>query len=460
MTDRTLPEIEKQILGAVLLDNSSLDTALQILKPKCFANPVNRFIYSTMIKMYDEGTPIDIITLYEAIKRSGNPDFIDAAYISKLTALTLSAANIDFHSKLIYEKWLSREVQSHLEVSLNKLKENTEDVFDIYSETLQKLELITQDLEILDSDKSLADDMSSHFLQIAEIMSSDKDTGLRSVTFPTFNRFTGGIDESDFITVYGEYKQGKTTFALQLAVDFALYGKVPVGIFSLEMNKKSVYNKIFSMRTGFDYQKLRSPKTNKLTYSEFQELQSECYNSFKDSKIFICDQVIDKNRMKAKMKYWKKKYGIKIFVIDYISLIQGTDKAERRDLEVSSISRYFKLAAKELNTPIIMLSQSNNEGKTAESKGLARDSDFVIYVRKPKEAGVENIKVNDSEFYFFSEEDFLIQLKHSRHGLNGYFFVCRFVENKFVEMEIKPGTRDLLPIPVKSYYKKESEEVF
>lgn len=458
MFEKNLPEIEKQILGSVLLDNSSLDTAMQILRPKCFSDPVNRFIYSTMLKMYDDATPIDIITLYEAIKRSGKPDFIDATYISKLTALTTSAANIDFHSKLIYEKWLSRELQSNLEVSLSKIKENTEDVFDLYSETLQKLELITQDLEILESDKSLSDDMSSHFLQIAEIMSSDKDTGLRSETFPTFNRFTGGIQETDFLTIYGEYKQGKTTFALQLAVDFALHSKVPVGIFSLEMNKNSVYNKIFSMRTGFDYQKLRAPKTNKLTSSEFQVLQSECYKSFKDSKIFICDQVLDKNRMKAKMKYWKKKYGIKIFVIDYISLIQGTDKAERRDLEVSNISRYFKLAAKELKTPIIMLSQSNNEGRTAESKGLARDSDFVIYVRKPKEAGVENIKINDREFYFFTEDDFLIQLKHSRHGLNGYFFVCRFVENRFVEMEIKPGTRDIMPVPVKSYY--ESESVF
>jgi len=124
-------------------------------------------------------------------------------------------------------------------------------------------------------------------------------------------------------------------------------------------------------------------------------------------------------------------FGIKFFVVDYLNLIESP-KAERRDIQISEISRFFKLAAKELQTPILMLTQANDDGKTAESRALLRDADFVFLVNKPKEEGIIS-----EQGYYYTEDDFTIQLLYSRHGRNGFYFVTRFIENNFVEVDTK-----------------------
>ena len=150
---------------------------------------------------------------------------------------------------------------------------------------------------------------------------------------------TGGIRNSDFMCILGDYKQGKTTFAQQMALDFAMNEKLPVGFFSLEMDKESLYLKALSLRIGIDYQKLRSPKENGLTPEEFQDFTIEAKEKFKDVNFYVCDKPLDKYQIKAKMKLWKRKFGIRFFVVDYVGLIPVNEKKERRDFTPNSPPR-------------------------------------------------------------------------------------------------------------------------
>lgn len=424
------PAVELSILGSILLENNSIDAAIEIIKPECFYEERNKRIYTLMLRMNEFCIPIDTVSLYQQIKKENLTDKIDNKFISKLSNFISSSANIKHHCKILYELWIKRETLSYIKTTEKKILSG-DDIFDIHSNLLENLDSLNDDFTLINQrDKNLWEEFAESLYKIEDRITRG-DSGLRSTTFPSFNKITGGIRETDLVCVFGKYKSGKSTFSLQLALDLAIHEKVPVGIFSLEMDKDSLYNKSFSMRTGIDYLKLRSPKENNLTSEELRKLQNEGIKIFKDTKIYISDQTFNKNRIKAKMKLWKKMFGIKFFVVDYLNLIESP-KAERRDLQIGELSRFFKLAAKELQVPILMLTQANNDGKTAESSALLRDADFVFFVSKPREEGITS-----EQGYYYTEDDFTIQLKYSRHGRNGYYFVARFIDNNFVEIDIK-----------------------
>ena len=443
-------DIEQQILGSALIDNESLDVIVQQIQPKHFYDTRNKTVYATILKMYECGMPIDAITLFDVLKKEGKDQVCGGVqYISELTVNAISSANVIYHCRIVFEKWMLRELYDRSKSIVQKIESENNDPFELQSMAIEKFESLLSDVSNSDSDTSIADDLDSTFENIEKRYSGNDDQALKSITFPSLNKMTGGIRNSDFVCILGDYKQGKTTFAQQMALDFAINDKIPVGFFSLEMDKESFYLKAFSLRTGIDYQKLRSPKENGLTPEEFQDFKIETKEKFKDANFYVCDKPLDKYQIKAKMKLWKRKFGIRFFVIDYISLIPVNEKRERRDLEVSDLSRFFKLATKELQTPVLMLSQANNDGKTAESKALARDADFVISVKKPVECGIKEIRVNGTSFVP-KDEHFVITLDYSRHGRNKLSFICAFVENKFVEIDVRNGVNEY-----PNYYEKE-----
>lgn len=427
-----VPDIEAIVLGSILYENNSIEKTNEILSTECFNNANNRKIYSIMLKLYNSNLPIDTISVYEEIKREKLKELISVVYLSKLTELIFSTAKLEYYCKILYEKWFARKICSILVLTMKQIKEDSEDIFKIHSRTISALENIGDDFASKNTiEKNLWEDLPE-YLDIIEKRASSGEGGLKSISFPSFNIITGGLREGDLVCAFGKYKGGKSTFALQLAIDFALDSHVPVGIISLEMDKESLYHKALSMRTGIDYQKLRNPKDNDLTPEIFQPFQANAIRVFKESKIYIADNIFDKNKIKLKMRVWKKLLGIKFFVVDYLGLVLTDQKAERRDLQIAEISRFFKLTAKELKTTILILAQENENGTTAESKAPMRDADFVFRVSKPREEGNKN----------FSLDDHLIQLLHSRHGKNGWSFKARFIENNFVELAPE-GTNNL-----------------
>ena len=391
-----------------------------------------------MVRMFENNLTIDFISLRDALEKEGMLELSGGKlYLTQLAQKASSSANIIHHSKLLLEKWMSRELKLKSENVIKKIDEQSEDIWDIQFRAVTDFENIMNDIDsVSTNENNLWEDFQTTVEKVEELYSNKRDSGLVSKSFPSFNRMTGGIRENDFITIYGFEKQGKTTLTLQLMLDFAIHSKVPVGIFSLEMDKQSLYFKSWSLEAGIEYNKLRSPKQANLTPEEFNTFLPEAIKTFKDTKIYICDKVLDRSRIKARMKIWKRKYGIKIFAIDYISLIPSNEKYERRDLEIASLSRYFKLAAKELNTPIIMLSQSNQDGKVAESKALSRDADFVFSIKKPFEHGIKQMAINGRNFVF-NEDHFLVTLEYSRHGRNLYNFICGYTKrNSFKEIDL------------------------
>ena len=220
------------------------------------------------------------------------------------------------------------------------------------------------------------------------------------------------------------------------------------------MDKKSLYHRAFSLRTGIDYSKLRNPKGAGLTVEEFKSFTRKAEKIFKDTKIYIADKILDKSRIKAKMKLWKRRYGVKLFVVDYLNLIELNEKKERRDLEIAALSRFFKNTATELQVPIIILSQVNDKGISAEGKALMRDADFLISVKKPIEAGIKDAKFGNVVFKF-TEDHFLVTIENSRHGRNGFSFVCGFVNNNLVEIDVSNSHPNE---PLKKNYMKQGRK--
>jgi replicative DNA helicase len=449
-------EIEQAVLGAIILCNECLDKIIQLVKsPKIFYSEVNRIIYNTMVKMYNSNLPVDTSTLFNELKKEGRLESIGGAgYLSNITSNIYSAANVEYHVKILIEKWLLREMLASAENIIKRINTDSgDDAFEIHSESLSDFESIMEKLELVRDDKTLYENLNSDIEDVKERAFGEKEGGLMCRTFPTLNKFTGGIRETDYIGILGDYKQGKSYLSQQIALDFALYDNLPIVIFNLEMKGQAVRHRAYSLRTGIDYNKLRNPKDAGLTMRELEEFQMKAEKTFKGSKIYISDIILDKNGIKAKMKLLKKKYGIKLFVIDYLNLIEVNEKKERRDLEISTLSRFFKNTASELEVPIIVLSQVNDKGISAESKGLMRDADFLISIKKPLEAGIKSINIK-GETLICTDNHFLVTIENSRHGKNGYSFVAGFTNNNFVELAV--GSAPVYT-PVKNYYEKEEE---
>lgn len=251
------------------------------------------------------------------------------------------------------------------------------------------------------------------------------------------------------IVVSGKFKRAKTTASLAIALDFAIYSKIPIGVISLEMNEKDELDrKLISMMTGTRYGYLRNPSArNKdgsliLKDEHLNNIMNVYRKDIKDAKVYISDKGMNEFQMKAKIKEWIRKKGVGLVVIDYLQLIPSTKKYERKELEVSEMTRHFKLVCKELGIPIIIIEQENEEGHLLYGKGGARDADFWFSISKPIKDGKKDrdgnplpIKYKDAEVTP-DESIFQVMLRESRHSIEAAKFLCRFTEDgRFIEFD-------------------------
>jgi len=419
--------IEKMIIDCIRIESTVMDTIINMIKPQMFYETENRIIYETIISLYTEGKPIDDFYIQQELIRKGKKDII-------LKNIDLfSAAMIETYCKTLIEIWMREEIEKTLKNVLGKVEHS--DPFDLLEEVNESVYKIENHLESLETDTNLWQDYECLINNIRSKMKGE-DYGLATPTFPTLTRATGGILK-DYVVIYGPYKQGKTTLAEQIMLDIA-FQKKAVGIINLEMSKESLYLKALSMRTGIDYLKLRNPKGMGLTENELEQLDNKARRIFEGTKIYVADKLFDIDRILGKMKIWKRKFGIELFIVDYLGLIESTMWFNQRHLQVATYSRMLKNAVKKLDTPIIALSQANEDNKTAESKAPARDADFVISVCKPIEQGIKEISTKSRKFQF-DKNHFLVTLENSRHGKNKQNFVCAFINNNFVEIDIERG---------------------
>ena len=399
------PEIEAAVLGAMLIEKEAVPKAIEMLKTKeSFYLRQHQMIFDAMISLFEANEPIDTVTLYEELKKRNQVEEVGGAvYLSKLSQNISSAANVEFHAKIIVEKQILRGLISSSHQIAQAAYEGNLDAFEILDDAERKIFDITEShlqRSFQGMDRAVRD-----ALEYIEAIHSQKD---RKFSVPTgfyeLDELLGGFQKSDLIIVAARPSMGKTAFALTLARNAAIDHGVPIGIFSLEMATMQLIIRMLCaegrlnahlVRTG----KLPSEEGVKLSKNAHKLINAPLYVDDSPSQTVL--------EIRAKARRLKAEKNIGMIIIDYLQLMQGPPKAESREREISHISRSLKALAKELNIPVIALAQLNRavEARTdkrpqlsdlRESGSIEQDADVVIFLNRPEYYGLDKDENGES----------------------------------------------------------------
>ncbi len=383
-------EAEQCVLGAILLDNNALTSSLELLGHEDFYREAHRKIFLSMIDLFDKGEPIDIITLADQLKKKNDLDGVGGPqYLASLATMIPTSANVVYHSKIVREKALLRGL----------LRTVTEIASNVYENELDADEMVDYaEKSIFDiSDKRIKvafspmKDLIKNSFQTIEHLYDRKDaiTGVPS-GFKELDNLTTGFQRSDLIVVGGRPGMGKTAFSLNIAQHVGVEMKEPVAVFSLEMSKEQLAFRMLCSEAKVDSNKIRKGFINKR--DDWHKLTSAAAK-LAESPIFIDDTSgISVLEMRAKARRLKAEHGLSMVIVDYLQLMKGRGKFERREQEISEISRSLKALAKELRVPVLALSQLNRGVETRggnknptladlrESGAIEQDADVIIFI--------------------------------------------------------------------------------
>jgi len=399
-----VPEIEASVLGAMMIEKQAVPKALEMLNPDSFYLKSHRLIYEAMVSLFESGEPIDTVTLYEELKKRNHLDEVGGAvYLSKLSQNIPSAANIEYHAKIILEKQILRGLISSAHEIARSAYEGTMDAFDILDEAERKIFEITEShlsKSYQGMDRAVRDAME----YIETIHSSTQQKFSVPTGFYELDEILGGFQRSDLIIIAARPSMGKTALALTLARNAAIDYKIPVGVFSLEMATMQLIIRMICAEARINAHLVR---TGKLPHSEGPKL-SRTVHKLTESPIYVDDSPAQTVlEIRAKARRLKAEKNIGMIIIDYLQLMQGPAKAESREREISHISRSLKSLAKELNIPVIALAQLNRAVETRsdkrpqlsdlrESGSIEQDADVVIFLNRPEIYKIEQFPDNTS----------------------------------------------------------------
>lgn len=392
-------DVEQAVLGALMIDKDCISDVSDILKPEAFYSDAHQHIYEAIMKLFGDTQPIDILTVTQALKQQGNLEMVGGpAYISQLTNRVASAANAEFHARIITQKYIAREIIRISSAMLEKAYDETNDVFDVLDSAEKSL------FDISEGNIKKNYDSMDHLLdqaikQIEE--ASKKADGLSGIPsgFTDLDRITSGWQPSDLIILAGRPGMGKTAFVLSMARNIAVQFNIGIAIFSLEMSALQLVNRLIASETGIESEKIRR---GKLADHEYQQLHAKI-GPLAEAPIFIDDTAaLTIVELRAKARRLVSQHGVKIIIIDYLQLMTGSGEHNgNRVNEVSMLSRSLKIIAKELNIPIICLSQLSRSVETRggdkkpilsdlrESGSIEQDADIVSFVYRPEYYGME-----------------------------------------------------------------------
>ncbi|WKZ68113.1 MAG: DnaB-like helicase C-terminal domain-containing protein [Melioribacteraceae bacterium] len=441
-------ESEKIVISSLISEPQSLDEIKPIVRANHFFEEKHVVIFNAILDIEKDSKPIDQISLYEKLKAE---DLLSKAggiqYISNLVEYFNSTAHLGYHSKIVFEKFLARQLIKKCFNIINRSMKK-EDVFDLVSEAEKEIGSLSNEFDSIANDEKLLSERLDEIFDDLEVRSKGEKEieALRLETLPSLNRIIGGIMPTDLIGIYGKEKSTKTSLAHEIALDIGADQQLPVCIFTFENSREETEWKSISMRTGIEFKKLRNPKgydsNSKLTLEEIETLKRHSYEKLQGSKIIISDKILDEYQIANKLRIWKKKYKLKLCVIDYLMLINSIEKFQNRREELNHLSRFFKQLAMKLEIPIILISQSNESGeRVAEHKGLERDANYFIYVQAGEKG--QSVKFNDpfhGQYNYTIEEDqFIVTVRGIRHSKGNKSFITQFQNNRYIEVETKPN---------------------
>lgn len=390
-------ELEEVVLGAMMLEQGAEIDVLDILSKDSFYKDANSKIFEAILKLSASQQPIDIYTVVEQLQRNGTLEEVGGAYyVASLTEKVGSAAHLEFHARILQQKYIQRQLIKMATEIEDRAYDQTTDVNDL----LQFSEKSIFDLangNIKTQTRGMNDVLREALEHIEE--AAKRTDGLSGVPsgFTSLDRITQGWQNSDMIVVAARPAMGKTAFILSMARNMVVNHNVPVMIFSLEMSAVQLINRIIVSETELSSEKIR---TGKLEEHEWMQLDSKIKN-LQDAPLFIDDTAgISLFELRSKCIRMKLQHNIGIVMIDYLQLMTGPEEVRgNREQEVSTISRGIKQLAKELNVPIIALSQLSRNtvarggsnrpmlNDLRDSGAIEQDADIVCFIHRPEYYG-------------------------------------------------------------------------
>ena len=439
-------ELEEAVLGALMLEKAAFDQVGVILKPECFYVETHQVIFRAILQLNEANKPVDLLTVVEELRSMSSLDEVGGPYyISKLTNAVVSAANIEAHARIILEKFIQRELIRISSEVINEAYDDSTDVFDLLDHAESKLFEITNGHLKKEFD-TLGKVVMKTVTRIDEMRSKNEDiTGVPS-GFPTLDRVTYGWQPSDLIILAARPSVGKTAFALNLARNAALHPTKPtsVAFFSLEMSSGQLVQRILSAESEIWLEKI---SRGRMEDHEMQQLYKKGIEPLTKANIFIDDSAaLNIFELRAKCRRLKNKHNVGLILIDYLQLMSGTsdNRNGNREQEISTISRNLKQLAKELQVPIIALSQLSREvekrkesnkvpqlSDLRESGAIEQDADMVMFLYRPDYYDITTNDMGED-----TKGDVYVKIaKHRNGSLENIKLKAKLHIQKFVESE-------------------------
>ncbi|MBX2827263.1 MAG: replicative DNA helicase [Flavobacteriaceae bacterium] len=419
-------DLEEVVLGAMMIDKKGVDEVIDILHPDAFYKEAHKHIFEAIFNLFENSEPVDLLTVSARLKKEKKLELVGGEfYLIQLTQKVSSSAHIEFHARIILQKFIQRSL---IKVSSEIIEESYDegtDVFDLLDNAEAKLYEITQG-NIKRSSETAQSLVIQAKKKIEEIANREGLSGIPS-GFTQVDKLTSGWQPSDLIIVAARPGMGKTALTLSMARNMAVEYNTPVAFFSLEMSSVQLITRLISSETGLSSEKLR---TGNLEKHEWEQLNVKV-KGLEKAPLYIDDtpslSIFD---LRAKARRLASQYGIRMIMIDYLQLMTagGGQKGGNREQEISTISRNLKALAKELNVPVIALSQLSRAVETRggskrpllsdlrESGAIEQDADIVSFIYRPEYYKID--EWDDEERTPTAGQAEFIVAKHRNGGLD------------------------------------------
>lgn len=393
-------DLEEAVLGALMLEKDAVNAAIDILQPKSFYKEAHQKIFSVIQSLFQRSEPVDILTVTHELKQRGELEVVGGPYyITQLTNRVASAANIEFHARIIAQKYIQRELIRISSDIITDAYDETTDVFTLLDKAESSLFSVAEG-NIRKNYESMSDLIRESMKKIED--AKGQQSGVTGVAsgFTALDRVTSGWQQSDLVIIAARPAMGKTSYVLSLARNAAVDFGIPVAFFSLEMSSVQLVTRLVSAESEISSEKLRS---GNLRADEIQQIHTKI-TDLAEAKIFIDDTPgLSVFELRAKARRLKAQHDIQLLIVDYLQLMTagGDHKGGgNREQEISTISRSLKSIAKELSIPVLALSQLSRAVETRggdkrpqlsdlrESGSIEQDADMVQFIHRPEYYGL------------------------------------------------------------------------
>jgi replicative DNA helicase len=399
--ERTLPhnlEAEKSVLGAILIHNDAFNHAAELIDSRDFFRDAHRRIFDKMVSLSERNEAIDLVTLKEELRRSGELEEVGGpAYIASLADGVPRTANVEHYARIVKEKATLRNLIHSANRILADAYQAEEDA-DLILDGAEKAIFEIAEDRIREGFVPLRDLVQSSFATIEKLQQHKGLVTGVPTGFVDLDEMTSGLQPSDLVLVAARPSMGKTSFVLNIAQHIGTQTEMTVGFFSLEMSKEQLFMRMLTSEARIDAHRFRSGHLNEKDYGRL----SHALGTLAEARVFIDDTAsIGVLEMRAKARRLQAEHGLHLLVIDYIQLMQGRGRFESRQQELASISRSLKGLAKELKVPIVALSQLSRAPETRsdhrpqlsdlrESGALEQDADLVMFIFREEQYRTED----------------------------------------------------------------------